>query len=229
MEELGHPDSAMLYYKHAEATAAPDDYFNLGYVNMRIATLYKDELSQDTTAILRYRNAIRYFTILNDTNYLISCYGNLGAFYGVNRPDSTEYCLTHAIDLAKKYNPSKQYTYKSKLAGFNLYYKKDYRKANLLSMDVLRNGSDESYESQFYYYAALSFIKLGLLDSAKYVLGITPAPVDRVDSMIYHKVIAEIAKAENNPKTYQDNIIKSINAKANVLENRADRELLTTE
>ncbi len=26
MEELGHPDSAMLYYKTAEANAAPDDY-----------------------------------------------------------------------------------------------------------------------------------------------------------------------------------------------------------
>ena len=29
MEELGHPDSAMHYYKTAEATAAPDDYYNL--------------------------------------------------------------------------------------------------------------------------------------------------------------------------------------------------------
>ena len=32
MEELNHPDSAMLYYKHAEAVADPSDYFNLGYV-----------------------------------------------------------------------------------------------------------------------------------------------------------------------------------------------------
>ena len=32
MEELGHPDSAMHYYKTAEATAAPDDYFNLAYI-----------------------------------------------------------------------------------------------------------------------------------------------------------------------------------------------------
>ena len=30
MEEFNHPDSAMLYYKTAEATATPDDYFNLG-------------------------------------------------------------------------------------------------------------------------------------------------------------------------------------------------------
>ena len=229
MEELGHPDSAMLYYKHAESTADPDDYFNLGYINLRIADMYQDEYSKDSAVIVRYKDAFRYFTILNDTNYLISCYCELGAFCGIDYPDSTEYYLSSAIELAQKINSPKQYTPKSKLAGLNLYYKKDFRKANLLSMDVLRNGSDESYESQFYYYAALSFIKLGLLDSAKYILGITPAPVDRVDSMNYHKVIAEIAKAENNPKTYQDHIIKSINAKANVLENRADRELLTTE
>ncbi len=71
MEELGHPDSAMFYYRHAEATAAPDDYFNLGYTNLRIATLHREVFSQDTTAIFRYKEAIRYFTILNDTNYLI--------------------------------------------------------------------------------------------------------------------------------------------------------------
>ena len=229
MEELGHPDSAMLYYKHAESTADPDDYFNLGYINLRIADMYQDEYSKDSAVIVRYKDAFRYFTILNDTNYLISCYCELGAFCGIDYPDSTEYYLSSAIELAQKINSPKQYTPKSKLAGLNLYYKKDFRKANLLSMDVLRNGSDESYESQFYYYAALSFIKLGLLDSAKYVLGITPAPVDMVDSMNYHKVIAEIAKAENNPELYQDHIIKSINTKANVLENRADRELLTTE
>ena len=41
MEELGHPDSAMLYYKHAEANAAPNDYFNLGQINTRIASLYR--------------------------------------------------------------------------------------------------------------------------------------------------------------------------------------------
>ena len=36
MEELGHPDSALLYFKTAETTADPDDYYNLGYSKMRI-------------------------------------------------------------------------------------------------------------------------------------------------------------------------------------------------
>ena len=230
MEELGHPDSAMLYYKHAEVTAAPDDYFNLGYTKMRIATLYQEELSQDTVPIILLKEAIRFFTIVNDTNYLISCYGDLGALCGIIRPDSTEYYLMKAIRLAKQSNnAAKLYTYESKLAGFNLYHTQDYRTANLLSMDVLRNGRNQSYEKQFYYYAALSFLQLGLVDSAKYVLGVTPAPVDRVDSMNYHKVVAEIAKAENNKKLYDDNLIKSVNAKAAILENRSEKVLLATE
>ena len=42
MDELGHPDSAMIYYKTAEANAAPDDYSNLGFINLRIANLYQN-------------------------------------------------------------------------------------------------------------------------------------------------------------------------------------------
>ena len=131
MEELGHPDSAMYYYKSAEATAAPDDYFNLGYCNLRIGELYQAQISQDSAAIMNLNNAIHYFTFINDTNYLIACFGDLGAICGTYYPDSTEYYLMHAIDLAKRYNPSKQYTYKSKLAGFNL----------TISMIILRQKS----------------------------------------------------------------------------------------
>ena len=230
MEELGYPDSAMFYYKHAEATADPDDYFNLGYVKMRIATLYQEELSQDTVPIILLKEAIRYFTIVNDTNYLISCYGDLGALCGVKRPDSTEYYLINAIHLAQQSkNAAKQYTYESKLAGFNLYCKKDYRMANLLSMDVLRNGSDQSYETQFYYYAALSFVKLGLVDSAKYVLSVTPAPVDRVDSMNYHKVVAEIAKAKDDQISYGNSLRKSYEKEVLIVSDKQDAKLKMAE
>ena len=212
MDELGHPDSAMLYYKHAEATAAPDDYFNLGYVNKRIATLYQDQLSQDSSAILCLKNAIHYFEILKDTNYLIPCYGDLGAVCGVRYPDSTEYYLTHAIELSQQSNPAKQYTYKSKLAGFYLFYGHDYQRSNMLAMDVFRNGKEDCLESQFYYYAILSFIKLGKLDSAKFILKSTPKPQNAIDSMNYYNVMAGIAKAENNAEAfgYYESLSKGI-------------------
>jgi hypothetical protein len=229
MEELGHPDSAMYYYKSAEATAAPDDYFNLGYSKMRIGELYQAQVSQDSAAILCLKDAIQYFTLLNDTNYLIACYGDLGAICGTRYPDSTEYYLKYAIDLAKRYNPSKQYTYKSKLAGFNLYHKHDYSKANALAMDVVNNGAEDSYEKQFYYYAALSYLKLGLTDSAKNVLSIIPEPIDAVDSMNYYDVVSKIALAEDNMVEYSLNIAKSKALQSQFTLNRKEKELVKTD
>ncbi|MBQ3362422.1 MAG: hypothetical protein IJG42_00520 [Muribaculaceae bacterium] len=198
MDELGHPDSAMLYYKQAEATAAPDDYFNLGYSKMRIATLYQDQLSQDSSTITRLKQAIKCFEMVNDTNYLISCYGHLGGIYGVNLPDSTEYCLTRAIELAQAYKPTKQYTYKSKLAGLYYYHYKDYMRSKELAMDVFINGRQFSHENQFYYYAALSYIRLGLIDSALFVFKSSPLPTCTVDSMNYYRLSAELAAVLNS-------------------------------
>ena len=229
MEELGHPDSAMFYYKQAEQTASPDDYFNLGYINMRIATLYQTQYSQDTTAITRNKNAIHYFQLTNDTDYLISCYGDLGGFYGVKYPDSTEYYLKLAIELAQLSNSPKQYTYKSRLAGFYFYYNRDYQHVVRLSMDVFHNGKECSKETQFYYYAIWSYLQLGLLDSAKYVFNATPAPVDAVDSMNWHQAVADIAEAENNMITYGLNYGRSKDEQINIFSKRKVDKLKTAE
>lgn len=203
MAELGHPDSAMLYYKHAEATAAPDDYFNQGYSKMRIGELYQGFLSNnhDSAVITRLYEAIKCFKALRDTNYLIVTYGILGAIYYSHQPDSAKTYLNQAITLSQQFNPSLQYTYKSKLSGVYL-NAKDYKLANTLAMDIFNNGQDDCYENQYYYYAALSFIKLGIIDSAKYIVSNFPKPYDSVDSMNYYNIMAEISKAENNMESY---------------------------
>lgn len=230
MEELGHPDSAMIYYKHAESTAADDDCFNLGYCKMRIATLYQGQVSQDSAAIIRLKEAIHYFEELRDTSYLISCYGSLGAICGVTYPDSTEYYLSTAISLAQSYKPEKQYTYLSKLAGFCYLYKKDYQRAKELAMRVLNEGKDKSKESQFYTYAALAYVKLGLIDSAKLVLQMTPAPVDRVDSMGRYDVLTEIERAEKNHLNMPANVdSKSYSIANQILADSKEKELIKVE
>ena len=229
MEELNHPDSAMLYYKTAEATAAPDDYFNLGYSKMRIASLYQDQISQDSLAIIRLKQAIHYFGILNDTNYLISCFGDLGAICGVRYPDSTEYYLTHAIKLALQFNSTKQYTYKSKLAGFYYYYKEDYQKANQLAMEVLRYGKDLCGEEQFYYYSALSYLKLNKTDSAELILSITPPPSNPGDSMLRLDVITEIAKKGKNNIILSDAYLGSKALTTKYISNLSEKELVVAE
>ena len=229
MEEFSHPDSAMLYYKQAEANADPDDYFNLGYSKMRMATLYQDQLSQDSAAINRLRQAIKCFEMVNDTNYLISCYGQLGGICGLKTPDSTEYYLKRAIMLAKLSNSTKQYTYKSKLAGFYLYYYEDYQRAKELAMDVMLNGKSFSKERQFYYYAALSYVRLGMLDSAIYVFDAIPAPVDAVDSMNNYQVEAEINKAKKDLIAYHLNLTRSREEEIRIRVNNKDTKLKVAE
>ena len=229
MDELGHPDSAMLYYKHAEATAAPDDYFNLGYVKMRIATLYQDQISQDSAAIIRLKQAIQYFKLINDTNYLISCYGDLGAICGVRYPDSTEYYLTQAIELAKDYNLAKHYTYKSKLAGFYYYHHKDYLRANQLAMDIVKNGRSFCREEQYYYYSALTYLELGKIDSATYIMSITPTPDNAGDSMMYLDVMVEMAKKEQNLKNLSESSISSKELTTQYVTNLNEAQLVAAE
>ena len=229
MDELGHPDSAMLYYKQAEATAAPDDYFNLGYSKMRIATLYQDQLTMDSSAIIYLNEAIPCFEELKDTNYLISCYGHLGGIYGINEPDLAEYCLNRAIELAQSYKPSKQYTYKSKLAGLYFYQKKDYPRAKELAMDVFHNGQHYSTETQFYYYAAMSYVRLGMIDSALFVFEATPTPIDAVDSMNRYQVEAEIGLARKDLIAYNMNLMRSKDAKISIMTNKKDTKLHVAE
>lgn len=72
-------------------------------------------------------------------------------------------------------------------------------------MDVLNNGQDYSNETQFYYYAILSYLKLGHLDSAKQVMKLVPDPIDKVDSMNYYNALAEIANVEDNHIMYKEN------------------------
>ena len=116
MEELGHPDSAMLYYKHAEATAAPTDYFNLGYSNMRIAQLYQSLYTNDSAAFVRMKQADHYFFLINDTSYLITTSGTIGAFLCQSDKDSACIYLEKAISLANAINSPKRFKSQSKLS-----------------------------------------------------------------------------------------------------------------
>ena len=224
MEELGHPDSAMLYYKHAEATAAPDDYFNQGYVRLRIGELYQDQFSQDSAAIIRLHGAKHYFELLEDTNYLITTLGKLGAISGTITPDTTEYYLEKAITLAQEYNPSLQYTYKSKLSGLCI-HEENYLRANQLAMDVLRNGAGVCGENQFYFYACISYLRLGKPDSAKCVLAMIPYLENAVDSMNYYNVKAEIALTEGDMDDYGAFVALSKEITTNILFSKKENEV----
>lgn len=201
MDELGHPDSAMFYYKIAEANAAPDDYFNLGYSNLRIAQLYQSHYTNDSAVVARMKIAASYFMAVNDTNYLITAIGTQGAYPKILGVDSACLYLKKAIFLAKKIRSPKGLQYQSKLAGL-YYFNRDYKKAKELAMDIVRSDSGKCNESQFYYYAARSYFQLHLIDSACLVMSMIPPPSNAVDSFNHYQTLSELAKATRHLNDY---------------------------
>ena len=120
------------------------------------------------------------------------------------------------------------YTPKSKLAGC-YYYLNDYPRSKDLAMDVFYNGKDFSEETQFYYYAAWSYLKMGFLDSAKYIFSMTPLPLDAVDSMNRFDVAAEIAKANSNAVEYGKAMLQSLDIRILIESTKSDSLLKKAE
>ena len=229
MEELGHPDSAMLYYKHAEATAAPDDYFNLGYINLKIGELYQFHfITTDSIIRARMLEAMRFFIASRDTNYIVISMGTLGSYLNKQNPDSAKLLLFQAISMAQSANLPKQYYYQSKLAGL-FFYQQDYIRAKQLALDIIFNGKDHCSENTFYYYAARSFIRLGDLDSAYWVTSIIPAPVTSLDSFNYYLLKAELAQTSNRMLDYSIYSTKAERIHRRIIESSSNSTILSKE
>ncbi len=228
LDELGFPDSAMIYYKHAEKTAAPDDHFNLGYSNMRIAQLYQRYYANDSAVVARMKIATRYFWATRDTGYLITALGTQGCYPKIVGEDTARFYLKQAISLAKQIKSSKGFQYQSKLAGSYFYYG-DYIKAKELAMDIVRNGSDQCNEKQFFYYAARSYIQLNRIDSARWLMNQIPSPNTAVDSMNHYQMMADFSKATQQYDDYARYNESAKRIDTRILEQSRNSKLAETE
>ena len=228
MQELNLPDSAMLYYKTAEKVAGSNDYFNLGYSNLRIAQLYQSFYVNDSAVVERMKRASRYFTAIGDTGFLITALGTQGGYPNIVGQDSACFYLNQAIDFARKIDSPKGLQYQSKLAGIYFYHG-DYQRAKDLAMGIVKNHPEECNENQFYFYAINSFICLGDIDSARWLMSLVPKPETSVDSMNYFRSLDNISLAD---KRYQYTQLYSeiaSNTKINILNGSRDSKLVETE
>ena len=196
MEELNHVDSAMFYYKHAEVTAAPDDYFNLGYVKMRMGALYRDHYAMDGKDIEKYESAYQDLLHTNDKHYQIVCMINLGSLYRLNDRAKAENMLQNAMVLAKEINDTTKYlTCAQNLIAMYDYYK-IYPKARELIQHVMR-FQQNNIGSLFYTNSAKVYAEVGLLDSAQYFLNLSKqktinGPIEQLSLL---ECLSEIALA----------------------------------
>ncbi len=203
MEELGHPDSAMYYYKSAEATAAPDDYFNLGYSKMRMGSLYNDYYSMNGREIEKYEEAIHYFRMSCDTAYLLTAMNNLACFYRDSKPKEAETLLMQASEIAISINDTNKLNYCKSALTLLFFYQERYEEAQQLIRQVIANpnlilGSD------FFFSAANVYSRLGLRDSALLFLNYAKQISDDSDfkRINYLYSLSELALADGDTITY---------------------------
>ena len=93
-------------------------------------------------------------------------------------------------------------------------------------MDVLRHGKEHSFQNQFCFYAAMSFIKMGMIDSARSVMSIMPPPEDEMDSMAYYDLSAELSKAKGQMEQYGKNTYHSYKVEREILLSSRKSELM---
>ena len=206
MEELGHPDSAMLYYKHAEATAAPDDYFNLGYVKFRIGYLYGNFYALNGKDIEKYEEAVDCFFHTNDTVYQIISLNNLGCVYRETMPNKAIFMFQQAADLAHELDDTTSIVsiYHSMIVL--LYYQRKYHDAHQLIQEISHYQIEPAcLNSSYYFCAANVYAKIGISDSAKFYFNLaTQFEEDNPDryKMDYLNSLGEIALANNDTVSY---------------------------
>ena len=200
MEELGHPDSAMLYYKQAESTVADDDYFNLGYVNMRIGALYREQHTMDGKHIEKYETALEYLKNTNDKHYQLVCMINLGSLYCLKYPEKADSLLNIALSLSETMRDTLNF----KCASQNLVKlyneMKDFNKAHGASRRVLNMNDTIALPVPFCLYTAFTYAHLMMPDSAQLFIDMVQGrPVSNaIDSLTLFEAKRDIALARGD-------------------------------
>ncbi|MGM9828878.1 MAG: hypothetical protein ACI30C_02440 [Muribaculaceae bacterium] len=167
--DMGEITAAMEAYKQAEAAASPDDYENLGYINLRMANLYQRVYSDGREYIDKYRKSLHYYELCGNKHYQIVCTSRLGAVYRPEIMDSAYYFINKSIELAKLQSDSAWYFLNlESLAGYYM-IEKQYDKQKDIALFVFNNGR-KFVADEHIYILSRAYLNLEMLDSAEYYL-----------------------------------------------------------
>ena len=203
MEELGYPDSAMFYYKQAESTASPDDYFNLGYVKMRMGALYRDQHTMDGKHIEKYEEALECFKSTDNNHYQLVCMINLGSLYCLKAPHKADSVLSIALTLAEQIDDKENYVGAIQNLIKNDVNRGRYNHARGLIMKVM-SMDNPVINIPFCLYAAQTYACLQIPDSAELFLsliGNNPI-IDNIDRISFLEAKGDIALARKDTSVY---------------------------
>lgn len=204
MEELGHVDSAMYYYKTAEAAADEKDYANLGQINTRIAALYRLYYADTQICYDNYSKALECYRHTGDKPKQLICLFNMAGLSGItmNNKDAAEKLLKQALMLAVELNDSANYYLCQELLCRQLSFEgKSVARAKQIAMHCLNDYRDYVNHDLILDLADI-YVCCEMPDSARYYLDMVTenAGIDNLEQVKTRKylILSDISKLEGD-------------------------------
>lgn len=234
MEELGNLKEAMRSYKVAQYVCIDEDVFHKGYIQYKIASLYRS-CAEYQQAIDHYSNALNFFENTHANFYVKESIKNIGGIYRMVNRDSAYHYINLCIKMAKEEADStNMYDGFTLLAGLYFSESNFYKTKEIASL-VLSEGNKFISDNSIYYFACESYLKSNCVDSAEVILNKFPSITTRDDSVLYYQCKSDISKYYDDGKgaiasaKIADGITSEANLKSKnngliMIENECDNE-----
>ena len=207
LEELGKAEQAMSYYKLSESTVAAADYFNRGYINLRLGNLYRDHHIADSSDILRFKGALRYFRQIPDSFYIMTCLTEVGNSYMKHNSDSVLPYLEQALEISASLGDNDYQSIIELLIAKHLMFSdniEDIARARRSVLSLIARGDTINDIQDTYMTAAFVMAKSNRPDSARILLdSAQPYLASGEDTVFFDRCMAEIARASGDINEYQ--------------------------
>lgn len=202
MEELDDPEAAIEYYKRAETACPAEDYFHIGYINLRKASLYQYAYA-DSIPIELYKKAQHNFNKAREWHYEALSLNSLGILYSqISDFRNALDVAQQGISVAKKINDLPM-----ELEGYNVicdaFYGQNKYDDVVYTSKMLPVDFENHYINRgIFDIISISFSKIGLPDSASKYIKIAPAPKTAQDTISMMRALAELSLVNNDIKGY---------------------------
>ena len=224
MEELGHVDSAMFYYKTAEVTADEKDYANLGQINTRIADLFRKNDGDVQICYEKYHQAYLFNVLAGNKRMQLNNLSRMFRMNGITRLYEQDSLYNKAVDLTKELENDKTLFHLFELRSRQMSLADSTRQeAKKIAWHCLENYNQYVNENLLLDLAYI-YAKENNLDSARYFLQYVDESSDP-DNEIYilirkHEVLSIIALSEGNQSLRHEHIVINSQLTDSIMNNR---------
>lgn len=229
LQDMAMSNDAMEWYKKAEETCDSTDFATLGYINIRIADLYRQSYIENDEHINRYKKALKYYKKTADTVKIDAMYSAIGQFYISKNLDSAKYYLDIANNIQYSEKNSDRKASHSLYLQMMYYLKKEYHQSIYYGQICIVNTTSIVNKKRSLSFLSRAYANIGNLDSAQFYYN-TVAPVSNsLDMLSNYMSLEELEKCRGNYKLALEYNIKATDLGDSIRRDAQKHNLYQTE